>query len=341
MAAPKLPVDPSTPVPAAVKRASAKSDELHKQIYSKDAPPAEPTPPADAPPAAPPAEAAAPPPPVVTPEVTPAPPPAEPPVDWKARYESAQGRLRRQDRIIGDYEARLAGLEATIASMHAAPTPGPTAPTSSLTPAEVETYGQEFLDVVAKRAQEVVSPEVVALKKQVEDLQKQLGSTAEVVASDARSRMLRDLDQTVPRWRQLNRDEKFLDWLDLSDTYSGAIRHHLLKDAFARNDTDRVRAFFQGFLDTEAAAAPPLDPTATPPASPPGDKVPLETFAAPGRAKSAAPPPSPAEKPFFTRAQVTQFYVDVASKKYAGRDDEKRRLEQLIIEAGAEGRIRP
>jgi hypothetical protein len=69
-------------------------------------------------------------------------------------------------------------------------------------------------------------------------------------------------------------------------------------------------------------------------------KVPLQNLAAPGRAKTAAAQNAPAEKPIITRAQVAEFYSRVAAGDYRGKDDEKNRFEAEIFAANREGRIR-
>jgi len=111
-----------------------------------------------------------------------------------------------------------------------------------------------------------------------------------------------------------------------------------LKAAYAANDAPRVLAFFNGFLAEEAASTPPAP--APDPAAPVAPKVPLETFAAPGRAKSAATPLVPPEKPTISRADVTKFYEDLRRGVYRGRDEEKARIEAMIFEANRDGRIR-
>jgi hypothetical protein len=156
--------------------------------------------------------------------------------------------------------------------------------------------------------------------------------------AQARDNMLGALDEKIPEWRDLNNDQNFLAWLRLPDPFSGAIRHDLLKAAYDQNQTARVQAFFQGFLAEEAAVAPANNaPPARPGAAP--ARVPLEQFAAPGRAKSAAAN-APAEKPIITRAQVTAFYADVAAGKYRGREAEKDANEAAIFSATNEGRLR-
>jgi hypothetical protein len=141
-------------------------------------------------------------------------------------------------------------------------------------------------------------------------------------------------------WRQVNVAPDFHSWLQLPDPFSGAIRHSLLSAAYEQNNTPRVLAFFNGFLAQEAALAPAPE-VAQPDASvTETGKIPLETFAAPGRAKTSAAPGAPAEKPTFTATQVSKFYADSASGKYRGREAEKDRIDAQIVEAGREGRIR-
>lgn len=134
-------------------------------------------------------------------------------------------------------------------------------------------------------------------------------------AAQARRNLETTLDTQVPSWRDVNVAQEFHSWLALPDLFSGAIRHELLKAAYEQNDTPRVLAFFKGFLAQEAASAPaPYGQTQPAPAdATQGDasgKIPLETFAAPGRAKTAAAPVAPAEKPTFTHAQIAKFYAD-------------------------------
>lgn len=107
-------------------------------------------------------------------------------------------------------------------------------------------------------------------------------------------------------------------------------------DAFEKADGQRVLRFFQGFLSDEAATGP-----ATTQTEPPNGKVPLETFAAPGRAKAPAASVAiaPVEKETITHAQIAAFYSDVQRGRFRGNEAEKDRLEAMIFEAQAEGRV--
>lgn len=328
--------DQDVKIPPAVRAAAEKAEQIHQAAYAPtpvegDALP-QPEPAAPATSAAPQPDAVAP--------VAPAPASAPVPVSeetWEHKFNSMKGRFDRERTINASLNERIANLEATIANMQAAPVAPASEAKPLLTPEEVAEYGADFLDVVKRRAAEVVTPEVAALRKQIDELNRKLGNVDTHVEKSAKAQMHDALNAAVPNWLEINKNEKFLDWLSLRDAYSGIIRQELLKQAYAANDTPRVLSFFKGFLAAEAAKAPS---TATPDVPPTAPKFPLAELAAPGRAKTAAPPPAPVEKPIITRAQVTEFYADLAKGAYRGRDDEKASIEAMIFEANRDGRIR-
>lgn len=260
---------------------------------------------------------------------------------WEHRYKSMKGRYDRAEQQTRQLAEQIASLQNIIATMQAT-----TAPASKeaeeaierlITPEEENDYGQDFLKVVGKKAKEELLPVIKKYENKIAELEARLQGVNGYVAQDARQRMLDYLGDKVPNWKDVNKDETFLSWLQLPDLYSGAIRHELLKAAFERNDAPRVAAFFTGFLAEEAAMAPAMEETGR---SEPPAKMSLEKLAAPGRAKSAAATSAPAEKPIFTRAQITKFYADAAAGKFRGREAERDRLEAQIFSAEREGRIR-
>lgn len=262
---------------------------------------------------------------------------------WEHRYKSMKGRYDRAETQIRALSEQIASLQNVIATMQVQQPPQSDDPAELraerlITPEEEQDYGSEFLSVVGKKAKEELSPEVAQLKKEIASLKSQLAGVGGYVQQDARSRMEATMNERLPNWQDVNVDPNFLSWLKLPDPYSGVIRHELLKAAYERNDTPRVLAFFQGFLAEEAATAPAEAGPDNQGTSVP--KVPLEKFAAPGRAKTAAASGAPAEKPSFTRAQIAKFYADSAAGKYRGKEAEKDRIERQIFEAEREGRIR-
>ena len=347
------PSDPDVKIPAGVKAAAAKADAAFKAAYPDQAPDQVPTG------AEPPQTSAGEPAGVTSPrepqppreQVAPAPSayqqesqqePQE--VNWEHRFNSMQGRYNKSQESIKQMSDQIANLQNVLATVQSDPQPYRKNPelqfNSLLSPEEVSEYGEEFLGVVGKKAQEAAGPLVASLKNEIDELRSQLGHVGGSIAQNERQKMFSQLDEYLDGWRDINKDPRFLQWLALPDTYSGAIRHNLLKAAWERNDTPRAAAFFQGFLAEEAAVDPARgqpNGSQAPTYQQPNGKVPLDTYAAPGRAKSAAG--IPAEKPQISRSQISNFYAQCAAGKYRGNEQEKNRLEKMIFDAQAEGRI--
>jgi hypothetical protein len=328
---PQPPADNTLVLPKAVREALARSDALVAELYTAEGTPAA----AEVAPEPAPAE------PVVAPPApaTPEPVTTEGTPDWEHMYKSTKGRLDRTQGQVNELLERVNDL-SRVPNTGTPPTPTPPPPTPKLiTDQEITEYGADFLSVVGKKAREELAAEMSNMDRRFADLEGRVKGVSDVTAMSARDRMEAGLTLAIPNWRDVNFDENFLQWLRLPDAYSGVIRQTLLTQAYEHNETARVLAFFNGFLSEEAAEAPrgaqPVVPVVTP-----QGKIPLETFAAPGRAKTAAASQhAPAEKPTFSRAQISKFYTDVAAGKYRGRDDVRDRTEAAIFAAQAEGLI--
>ena len=339
-----LPIDPNVKIPAAVLAQSAEADKLHQAAYSQEADPNNPNP--EAPPA-PAADTQAPP--QVTPQVSQPVPAEEPPQrsetiqngSWEQRYWSLYARLQQAEAGLSVERENNAALRGMLATMQTAPQPQDTPQQqaqSLLSEQERADYGEELLSVVGKKAREELMPVVQPLLDEINSLRQQVGHQGAFVAKSARQSMFDYLSKELPDWRAINKKSEFLAWLDLHDPLSGAKRKDMLKAAFEANQSPRVLAFFQGFLNEN-----PIAPTAgTQQAATPATKTPLESLAAPGRAKtsSAAPEAPAADKPIYTQLQIKQFYADSAQGKYRGREEEKGKIEADIFAAQREGRIR-
>jgi hypothetical protein len=324
------------PIPAAVLAARANSEALQQQYIDSLNPQApEPviTPPDNLPPAV------GDPPVALTPVV-------EPPVvdDWENRYKAMKGRY---DKEVPRFREQIDTMATTITELRTAVAtlqargPAPVDPVHTpkpktlVTDKEREDFGDEFLGVVEKKVREYTEP----LLDIITNLETQLSGVREQTTTTVRSALDKKITELVPNWVEINANYEtngFKEWLALPDPYSGDIRHELLNKAYAQNEAARVAQFFKGFLAEEAATTP--QPAGLPQGDPPAP-IDLTALAAPGRAKSAAPV-TPAEKPFITTAQIQQFYRDVTSGAYKGRDAQRQADELAIFEAQKEGRVR-
>ena len=197
--------------------------------------------------------------------------------------------------------------------------------------------------MVGRRAKEISVQEVAELKSQIAELRQQLGQTSQRIVESDRDKVLAKLDAEVEDWQDLNTSPEFLDWLNQKDAYSGVQRGKMLTEAFENNNADRVVAFFTGFKNEHAAVAPsdpsPASVTASQKAETPA--VDLSTQVAPGRAPRT-PTPASAQEPkrMWTRADIVEFYRDVQMGKFKDDPKKQRAIEEDILRAQREGRLK-
>lgn len=253
---------------------------------------------------------------------------------WEHRYKSLQGifnqkvpELQSQNRELA---AKLQTFAEKLETLEKQQTPAqPQAPV--LDPKDVSEFGQDLVEMVQRQTQAVlgsvvgrVDQVVATFEQRLTKLEQALKGTEATVTMTAEEVFFTKLTALVPDWEQINTNDKFLAWLSEVDPVYGAPRQAALEAAQSRSDVVRVANVFKAFK----AQAP----------QPPKQDA-LERQVSPSAAASSAPP-APAEKPILSAKQVEVFYHDVATGKYRGRLDEMTRLEQMINEAMAEGRIR-
>ena len=224
---------------------------------------------------------------------------------------------------------------------HRAAAPPQQAPSRYVTAEQEQDFGADMLEAAGNKAREIYEPQLAALKQEIADLKGVVGTVGSRVVQRERGDMLTELGRAVPNWHQMNGDPEFIQWLQLPEPYSGIKRHDLLMQAYDRQDTDRVIRFFSSYLNEAAATGQNFQPVpATVPSSPGANgKVPLETFAAPGRAAPAPASAPPGDRKLYTRAQISQFFTDKASGRWRGREAEAAAHEADIFRAGPEGRV--
>jgi hypothetical protein len=301
------------------------------------------------------------PPPSPSPSPSPSPPTEN--SDWEHQFQSLKGRYERETETNRRMARQIADMQHLMASLQTAPpAPTPSTPQSGsgvrfdsgvgqpryVTPEEVKEYGEELMDIVGRRAREVYEPIISQLTNELNTVRQQVGGVRSSVAYDASVKMYEDLAKEVPHWESINSSPEFGRWLDQPDPLTGQIRRNILAWSHRNNLTGSVIAAFKGFLSDQASFGPANGGTvpgngadgysqSNPVASTP--QTDLRQFAAPGRAKTGQTQVPP-EKPFFSTAEITQFYRDKTAGKYAGREAEADALERALYEAGREGRIR-
>jgi hypothetical protein len=277
-------------------------------------------------------------------------------VNWENRFKALKGRWdsdqKRQRETVEQYEARMRELQAR--ANPPPQVPGPTEVPQLVSDKEIEDYGPDLIDVMKRVAQEAVIPMLRPIATEVGTMRARVETTEQETGKQFLQRMNGSMDERIPGWEDINKDPNFIAWTKRNDVYSGLNRQELLQKAWYAGDSNRVAAFFQGFLAEEAAVDPAAAqarqqamlsagghayPNGGPASSaqPPTSRVTLEQLAAPGRARAATS--VPAGKPVWTAEGISTFYMDVARGKFQGRDAERMATEADLMSAQREGRI--
>lgn len=339
-------------LPPAVRKQAERAEALSKAVREGKDPNTvgQPEQPAQQPPAAPqapaPAQAAP-----QTPPPVPQPPAStqEPPKggeDWEQKYKSLQGQFEARNREFRELLNGHNTLARRVEELETQPQTTPPTPADStfditkvLTEGEIEDWGPEFGGILSRAIQAAQAP----LLQEIQNLK---GSTSSIIndrVKSARDQMHETLDADVPDWVNINTAEDFLEWVNKNDPASGKRRQALLKDAYEKNDTSRVRYFFDSFL-REVRGASPEDgrrQVDNGRATAPGKSRDLTDFAAPGKGKQAPAqvPSEPDEPQPISRAEIIAFYADKARGKLKISPEEAVKFEQDIERAQRENRI--
>ena len=357
-----LPVDPDVKIPEWIKRRSAAVDAYYAQQKQAQAPegqvepkpPSPPVPPqATVPEAQPPSlqQPPAEPPPVVAESqplsatFDPAERPAGPIENgsWEQKYLSMQARYDKERREKAEMQEQMGQLgdELMRTQEMLRPSNGqqPQRPKGYLTEKDLQEYGQDVLDLAQRAAKHAITPDLNRLEDENTRLRRQ-------IAEDRRRGLYQSLDAMIPDWKQIDNSQRWRQWLHLPDMFSGRIRQQLLNDAIAAADATRVASFFRGFLTEEAATGhlePSPQPRPTPQVPPREPAIPLASLAAPGRPHPATggdTPPSLADRPTYTRADITDAHRAYMKGAWKGREAEYEALQAEFIKAQNEGRLR-
>jgi hypothetical protein len=185
----------------------------------------------------------------------------------------------------------------------------------------VQRVAQQMLGGVAAKVEAAVG----TFEKRIVQLEQTVKGTSQAVAVTAEEMFFNRLGAAVPDWETINADAKFLEWLGEVDPMLGQPRQMALNSAQQAMDVARVTAIFKAFKATLPQEAPKRSTS-------------VEKQVSPSSVAGSAP--APTDKPVLTEAQIAAFYKDVALGKYRGRDAEVERLERVINQAIAEGRVR-
>lgn len=128
------------------------------------------------------------------------------------------------------------------------------------------------------------------------------------------------LGELVPDWRDIVQDARFVDFCKEVDEYSGVPRYALMQSAEGNLDADRMARFYDAYKKRIGK-------------KPSGSQNKKLAALTPGQT-SKSPSTGGANEPQYVSAQeIEKFSTDVALRKYVGREEEQRAMEEKINRA--------
>jgi hypothetical protein len=229
---------------------------------------------------------------------------------WKSRYGTLQGKYNKE---VQEQRETNQKLQQQIQQLQDQVSAAKTTPFS-----ELRNRGYDD-DIVG--ALESLQSENRKLHEQVNKLiesKERVDRIENTVVQDAAQRFLQELTVLYPEWKTVNVDPKFHAFLEQEDDVTGLTRQQLLQAAEQARSAKRVATIFNAFKETKERNRP---------------KDNISPSAYSGRTSSDG-------KRIFTVSEIKRFWDDVVRNRYAGRDDEVKRIEAEINQANIEGRIR-
>jgi hypothetical protein len=264
------------------------------------------------------------------PEVKPeTPAPQETPEEtWQQKYRTLKGMY---DAEVPRLHAQLKDLTKRLDTLQNAkpvPKPEPKAPTKLVTDEEVREFGADLIEVQRKVAKEVAQEfrdELDTLRAENQKLREQVTDTGTKVEE---SNFDQRLHRLVPDFADVNRDPKWIAWLNEVDPILRGPRLAIAQQAFNTGDAEAV-AHYVGLFKASIASKAPASATTE-------RKQEQELQIQPTKNTSSN---APASAKVYTNAQIEGMFKRVTELYTRGDSEKATKLEAEIDAAFRDGRV--
>lgn len=244
------------------------------------------------------------------------------------KYEAEVPRLHQQVR---DLKLTLDASEKAKAEQPSEPTK-PKEKVSYVTDADRAEFGEELIDVQRRVAREVAAEyqeQLEAQAKVIEELKAQVSNTGNRIGQMT---FAQKLAQLVPDFVEVDRDERWVAWLNEYDPMLRAPRRTQAKAAFDAGDAEAVAHYVELWKKTVAVTQEPANAKR---------QAELEKQVTPNRsANSARTQNVGRDAKIYSAREVEGAWSKIRVLNSRGQVDEAARLEAEITAAYLEGRVR-
>ncbi len=255
--------------------------------------------------------------------------------DFKQKYSTLRGkydaevpRLHQQVREMAEATKQL---QEELKALKVEPTK-PKEKVSLVTDADRAEFGEELLDVQRRVAKEVSQEYEDRLEKQdaiINSLQDKLADTGNQVGEMGFSQRLTNL---VPDFAQIDKDERWVAWLNEHDPMLRGPRRVQAQQAFDAGDAEAIAHYVGMWKETFASPSEPATPSR---------QTELEKQVAPNRSANSVRTQSTSQSSkVYSPTQVDNAWNKVRSLNTTGKYEAAEKLEAELTAAYMEGRVK-
>lgn len=246
----------------------------------------------------------------------------------QGKYDAEVPRLHQQ---IRDLNAKLQELEKAQKKPESEPTK-PKEKVSYVTDADRAEFGEELIDVqrrVAREVAEEYQEQIAAQAKVIKELEAKIANTGSQIGQMS---FAQRLTQLVPDFEQVDRDERWVAWLNEHDPMLRAPRRTQAKAAFDAGDADAVAHYVNLWKASIADTQEPVKARR---------QSELEKQVAPNRSANSVKTQSVGrDAKTYSAREVEAAWTKIRTLNTRGMYDEAAKLEAEVTAAYLEGRVR-
>ena len=253
---------------------------------------------------------------------------------FEQRYRTLQGKYdaevpRLYDQV-RDLEDRIDRLQASNARPKTVEPTKPKEKVSYVTDADRAEFGEELIDVQRRVAREVSEEYQEQFAKQaqvIKELEQKIANTGNQVGAMS---FTQRLAQLVPDFDAIDKDERWIAWLNEHDPMTRGPRRIQAENAFKAGDAEAVAHYvnlFRGNSDTEKPKSQ--------------RQAELEKQVAPNRSGNGSRTQSTGkDSKIYSEREVEAVWNKIQTLTVRGQTDDAAKLEAEITTAYLEGRVR-
>lgn len=246
----------------------------------------------------------------------------------QGKYDAEVPRLHQQ---IRDLNAKLQNIEKEQQKRTSEPTK-PKEKVSYVTDADRAEFGEELLDVqrrVAREVAEEYQEQIAAQAKVIKELEAKITNTGSQLGHMS---FAQRLVQLVPDFEKVDRDERWVAWLNEHDPMLRAPRRTQAKAAFDAGDAEAVAHYVDLWKSSIADTQEPVKAKR---------QAELEKQVAPNRSANSVKTQSVGrDAKVYSAREVGAAWNKIRTLNTRGMYDEAAKLEAEVTAAYLEGRVR-